>query len=220
MIVGMNNKKTEDGIKHRIFGVDVHPHRDEGNYGNDIALITLENEIHFSAKTKIICIGNPHGILADSEQVLATGWGAEDLYPKRTATKLNYVWLTVINGTECEKRIQNAHERNPNHRGHYYRNTICTWDFRKDTCNGDSGGPLVRKVGNHFELIGLTSWGPVLCGNSEVKNNYRMCRQNKILQFSRNASKIKICTFYIFTIKFSSRRNKMYSFKFSNWEKN
>ena len=101
-----------------------------------------------------------------------------------------------------------------------FRNTICTWDFRKDTCNGDSGGPLVRKVGNHFELIGLTSWGPVLCGNSEVKNNYRMCQQNKILQFSRNASKIKICTFYILTKKFSSRRNKMYSFKFSNWEKN
>ena len=62
-------------------------------------------------------------------------------------------------------------------------------------------------------MIGLTSWGPVLCGNSEVKNNYRMCQQNKILQFSR------ISTFYILTRKFSSRRNKMYSFRFSNWGK-
>ena len=37
-------------------------------------------------------------------------------------------------------------------------------------CIGDSGGPLVRisdKELNQFELIGIVSFGPNVCGNSE-----------------------------------------------------
>ena len=37
-------------------------------------------------------------------------------------------------------------------------------------CIGDSGGPLVRIVDkelNQFELIGIVSFGPDVCGNSE-----------------------------------------------------
>ena len=37
-------------------------------------------------------------------------------------------------------------------------------------CVGDSGGPLVRIVDwefNQFELIGIVSFGPDVCGNTE-----------------------------------------------------
>jgi secreted trypsin-like serine protease len=38
----------------------------------------------------------------------------------------------------------------------------------EDTCSGDSGGPLVAtgKAGGKYFLIGLTSYGPLLCGRN------------------------------------------------------
>ena len=50
----------------------------------------------------------------------------------------------------------------------YHANTICTWERDKDTCEGDSGGPLVMSSGPHLVLVGLTSWGPRRCGQTQA----------------------------------------------------
>ena len=34
-----------------------------------------------------------------------------------------------------------------------------------DTCDGDSGGPVQAKIGNQIFVIGITSFGPKICGN-------------------------------------------------------
>ena len=52
--------------------------------------------------------------------------------------------------------------------GQYDDKTICTWAKNKDSCAGDSGGPLVKVDGEKLVLVGLTSWGPEQCGNSNV----------------------------------------------------
>ena len=40
----------------------------------------------------------------------------------------------------------------------------------KDFCVGDSGGPMVMKSGpfNELKLIGIISWGPDRCGETNV----------------------------------------------------
>jgi hypothetical protein len=35
-----------------------------------------------------------------------------------------------------------------------------------DTCGGDSGGPIIATLGGTDKQVGVTSWGPVPCGNS------------------------------------------------------
>ena len=81
---------------------------------------------------------------------------------------LKYVWLNVISGAECQERIREYKRKNPKLRGEYHDNTICTWETNEDTCAGDSGGPLVKKWNGYLVLVGLTSWGPKHCGESEV----------------------------------------------------
>lgn len=41
-----------------------------------------------------------------------------------------------------------------------------------DTCRGDSGGPLAADINGRRLLIGLTSFGPVPCGNSSIPGVY------------------------------------------------
>ncbi|KAG8293928.1 hypothetical protein J6590_007593 [Homalodisca vitripennis] len=51
---------------------------------------------------------------------------------------------------------------------------FCSWEYRKDTCKSDSGGPLVRaeKDSCLAEQVGITSFGPVRCGESEIPGTY------------------------------------------------
>ena len=78
------------------------------------------------------------------------------------------MWLDVISAKECEDRINKAVDTQPGFKGRFTDNTICTWEVGEDTCSGDSGGPLVRRSGDSLELVGLTSWGPRSCANSQV----------------------------------------------------
>ena len=68
--------------------------------------------------------------------------------------------------------IQEYAKVGKNYKGRYYENTICTWTTNKDSCEGDSGGPILKKEGDKLVLVGLTSWGPNECGNSQVKSSF------------------------------------------------
>lgn len=40
---------------------------------------------------------------------------------------------------------------------------LCAGKKGKDSCSGDSGGPFVMPAGDHWEQIGVVSWG-IGCG--------------------------------------------------------
>lgn len=45
----------------------------------------------------------------------------------------------------------------------------------KDSCDGDSGGPLMTEVNAYeprFELVGVVSYGPKVCGTAGVPGVY------------------------------------------------
>ena len=104
------------------------------------------------------------------------GWGKTRYYIRGGSSILQYVWLPVISGKECKRRLEIAVEEyakvGKNFKGRYYDNTICTWTTNKDSCEGDSGGPVLKNEGDKLVLVGLTSWGPNECGKSQVKLSF------------------------------------------------
>lgn len=48
---------------------------------------------------------------------------------------------------------------------------LCAGKQGKDSCSGDSGGPFVAPVGDHWEQIGVVSWG-IGCGKQHYPGVY------------------------------------------------
>lgn len=50
--------------------------------------------------------------------------------------------------------------------GPYHHTNICAGDLsgHNSVCSGDSGGPLAQKVENETVIVGVVSWGLLLCG--------------------------------------------------------
>merc|ERR1712083_1111614 len=48
---------------------------------------------------------------------------------------------------------------------------MCAGKQGKDSCSGDSGGPFVTPVGDHWEQIGVVSWG-IGCGKQHYPGVY------------------------------------------------
>ena len=73
---------------------------------------------------------------------------------------LQYVWLPVISGEDCKRRILGEIDKDVERFGEKYdENTICTWTKNKDSCGGDSGGPVTKKDGDKLVLAHLLGTG-------------------------------------------------------------
>lgn len=70
--------------------------------------------------------------------------------------KLMEVEMPVLSEFDCRTKYANELNININ-----TTNSICAGvkGQGKDTCQGDSGGPLVVKIGDKWQLAGITSWG-------------------------------------------------------------
>ena len=44
--------------------------------------------------------------------------------------------------------------------------------FNADTCHGDSGSPVQLKYGNEIFVVGITSFGPPICGDPKYPGVY------------------------------------------------
>ncbi|XP_037791425.1 acrosin-like [Penaeus monodon] len=116
---------------------------------NDIALLTLEEPLEWSAGVGPVCLP-PDGDFKDRAAVVA-GWGslgANGPY----ATKLNEVAVTITDQEMCEKAYSSS-------MFYVTDKHICAADPGKDACHGDSGGPLVIRENGKWVLIGIVSFG-------------------------------------------------------------
>jgi len=138
-----------------------HPSYNAQFIRNDIAIFELNKEAVYDNYVLPVCI--PHaGSTFEGQTSVATGWGSTVSGGSSAATHRE-VSMPVLNDTRCEERFDGTNNMiDP-------PTQICAGEDKqgKDTCQGDSGGPLVVKSGNHWQLIGLTSWG-YGCGNGGV----------------------------------------------------
>jgi len=133
------------------------------NNGNDIALMQLEKPVDISgADVRTACLPQAHESF-DGDVCTVTGWGSqyEDGPVQQFLHKVN---VPIITNSQCSYYVGSGLISSTN---------ICAGVQQggKDACQGDSGGPLVCKVGGHWKLAGVVSWG-FGCGQRNAPGIY------------------------------------------------
>lgn len=178
----------------RIF---IHPDWD-GNFRNrnDIALLRVSGDLLENSAIQLISEAEFQSANRQFEQTwianqdrpanaIASGYGIIQQNPVQqpNLNALHYVWLSIPPLTERRCLIRNSANRPiPND-----QTLVCAAspevNVARDTCRGDSGGPLVwqnpqRKSDSDFgfRLIGVTSFGPQNCNETNVQSGYASIR--------------------------------------------
>lgn len=134
---------------------------------NDVALLKLKQYARFSTFIQPICLPPTNQVKpfpVAGENLLLSGWGSTEtsIVNKAPSKILQFLSVTEVALSECST----AWQRNLS------ASILCVSSMQlgKSPCVGDSGGPVVRiadKIENKFELVGIISFGPNICGSVE-----------------------------------------------------
>ncbi|WP_154173614.1 GlyGly-anchored extracellular serine protease VesA [Vibrio metoecus] len=126
---------------------------------NDIAIIKLENDLNVS---------NFVGVLNSTIN------GNYDVSGVYKAVGHGYVYSNVAGGTQLLETTLDfvpfstcsAYYGANLGSGHVCFSGPVTGGYKNSTCSGDSGGPVYFDSGSGYVQIGITSFGPSVCGDS------------------------------------------------------
>jgi len=150
VIIGMNNRQNNQGIKTGIKQIIMHPNYDSVEFNNDIALLELNNEAVGISPIEIYRGTNN----LEGYNATIMGWGYLSESNYNIPLDLMKVSLPIIDNYACYMAYQ--------HKNYLVNeNMICAGydEGGKDACQGDSGGPLVIKENDVWKLAGIVSWG-------------------------------------------------------------
>ncbi|CAO1416410.1 unnamed protein product [Diamesa tonsa] len=164
-----------------------HPHRDieveesfphedydpnSRNQHNDIALLRLSEKIEkFTTFIKPICLPLEESVRnfdLTNKMMNVTGWGRT--FTSRQSDIKQKVGLKGVDQATCQKSYLNSKRK-------IVSSQICAGgETGRDSCTGDSGGPLMREnllsKDPHWYLVGLVSYGPIICGQLDFPGVY------------------------------------------------
>jgi len=149
-------------------------------FQNDIAVIKLARNVTENEFVGPICLpfnddnedylGKRIGADANINEV--AGWGATTITGRKPANVLQFLGVDVTDSEECKEIYA---ERG----GVLTEKQICAGGVKgKDSCVGDSGSGLMRSLPDRqrtidrWDLIGVVSFGPRLCGTEGVPGVY------------------------------------------------
>ncbi|XP_041798251.1 uncharacterized protein LOC121610282 [Chelmon rostratus] len=155
--------------------IHIHPEYNNPNglnFNNDIALIKLQDPITFNSSVMPICLPAEGATYITGIMGLMSGFGIMEIYPPRTATKLKYVHLPVVDQETCQNSV-NKLKKTRNNVPSLTNNMFCAGvpEGGKDSCLGDSGSPLALSDDGRFWAAGIVSWG-VDCGQQGTYRVY------------------------------------------------
>ncbi|CAF1215031.1 unnamed protein product [Adineta steineri] len=134
----------------------IHENYNSYRQTDDIALVKLEEKIHFeNIHLGAICLPKESRIYpSDGTFTVAIGWGRLFETAQEGSDTLQQVVLVVEEGQQCN-RIKSGSQINTQ---------LCAGSVdsqtNQDTCQGDSGGPLMtRTIDGLWEIVGITSYG-------------------------------------------------------------
>jgi len=158
----VQNFGIEKVIFHEEYGQPV-------DFQNDIALIKLDREARENSFVGPVCLpwlDRGEEYLSPGGQVEVAGWGATTRQGGSPANILQWVAVPVRTFEMCKS----AYARE----GHTVtEKQICAGgQLGKDSCIGDSGSGLMRQVNGSWQLIGVVSFGPKMCGTQNVPGVY------------------------------------------------
>ncbi|KAK9508640.1 hypothetical protein O3M35_006152 [Rhynocoris fuscipes] len=141
------------GVRKVMFHSHFHPFL----LANDIALLQLDQPVHFSDTVQPVCLPSPVK-LGDSyigRKATVTGWGVTSFPMGEPSPILQKLEVETMSNYQCARIIEEP----------VTLGMICAAPTTlQGTCFGDSGGPLtiVSKTGRHV-LIGVVSFGVTGC---------------------------------------------------------
>ncbi|KAK8728789.1 hypothetical protein OTU49_008940, partial [Cherax quadricarinatus] len=140
--------------------VQIHPHYYAGNLHNDIAVVTLQTSVDFSANPHIspVCLPDRYSSFV-GQRCHSSGWGKDAFGSQgRYQSILQAVELPMVGHHQCQEALRHT-RLGPSFTLH--QGMLCAGgEAGRDACSGDGGGPLVCKgPEGRFQLAGLVSWG-------------------------------------------------------------
>ncbi|XP_043276813.1 chymotrypsin-2-like [Venturia canescens] len=145
VVTGTNDILSGDGVAYNIQKVWKHPSYAPSAWRNDIAILTLTEDVEFNERTKPVELptsADPGDVVA-----VASGWG-DSIYPNpknEIPAKLQKIELRVVPKGSCTlpRNLQ------------VHSGQLCAV-FKRGSglCTGDSGGPLVYDG----KVIGIASF--------------------------------------------------------------
>jgi len=175
--LGEHNLLTEEDCGERRctepvqnFGIEkVIVHEEYGqpdDYQNDIALIKLDREAEENSFVGPVCLPWSEDNISPGTQMEVAGWGATTRQGGSPANILQWVAVPIQSQERCKSAYASE--------GHTVTGKqICAGGrWNKDSCVGDSGSGLMRQVNGRWQLIGVVSFGPSLCGTPNVPGVY------------------------------------------------
>nr|WP_286203522.1 serine protease [Pseudoalteromonas sp. NBT06-2] len=152
---GQRNFRVKRVIRHKGFS--------STTLHNDVAILTLEEDVIFSEYIKPIELAEGYNQYT-GYTATAAGWGAlsEGGLAPDALQKVN---INVWSNERCRNNYGAAAP------GGITAGMLCASSPDKDSCSGDSGGPLI--VGQEFDRqqIGIVSWG-IGCARAQYPGVY------------------------------------------------
>uniref|UniRef100_A0A182Y0J2 Uncharacterized protein n=1 Tax=Anopheles stephensi TaxID=30069 RepID=A0A182Y0J2_ANOST len=147
--------ETKRSVTKNVKRVIVHRQYDAATFENDLAILELENPIHYDVHIVPICMPGDEADFT-GRMATVTGWGRLT-YGGGVPSVLQEVQVPVIENSVCQEMFHMA-----GHNKKILPSFVCAGyaNGKRDSCEGDSGGPLVlQRPDGRYELVGTVSHG-------------------------------------------------------------
>ncbi len=152
VVFDVHNLKTDEGKRHSVKRIIIHPSFSTLTFDSDVALLELD-EPSDNETLPLVDQG------MDMDGLLATviGWGTINSQGTIRPATLQQVVLPIVSNTVCNT----AYNKHPAYSDNITDTMMCAGypQGQKDSCSGDSGGPIVVESGGTWKLAGIVSWG-------------------------------------------------------------
>lgn len=161
-----NEDNAESAQKYYVSKFYVHQDYDSDQLINDIAVLKLETPLSVTSSSYIQFASDQNAYRDASESFVAVGHGNTSTGVDSTSV-LQKTTLQYVANASCNYYYGGA----PSTQLCMAGAISGTTGLENATCQGDSGGPLYWASGLTTYQVGLTSYGPSVCGTSSTSVN-------------------------------------------------
>jgi len=165
--LGDHNIKTNSEANHvekRVKRVIRHKGFSSSTLWNDVAILTLEDDVRYNDNIQPICLAKGH-MKYVGNTVTVAGWGTLREGGSQPPSLMK-VDVKVWTNDRCKKSYGSSAP------GGITKHMLCASENQRDSCSGDSGGPLFDCPYNgSCEQIGIVSWG-IGCAKQQYPGVY------------------------------------------------
>merc|ERR1712227_790285 len=147
---------------------------------SDIAILVLKSPIQYTSTVRRVCLPSSSTDTYEGKMGTVAGWGLLREGGSRP-TVLMELSMKIWNNDKCRTTYGSTAPAG------IKETMMCAGKQGKDSCSGDSGGPFVTPVGDHWEQIGVVSWG-IGCGKQHYPGVYT--RVNKMMDWIDKVRKL------------------------------